>query len=269
MMAHSRVWQQSSSFVSFFRAAGGSAVSFLFVCRNLPARTAALYSTTSMSSATNREIEIKLRVGDPALLERKLRRIGATPRGRVFEQNTIYDTADCAFRRIGRLLRLRLETPAPRRAAVQGPPLVRPDLRPGRAVITAKAPPHSGGRRSTHARYKERLEREVVIRSPGRSRRALGSLGLRPSFTYEKFRSTFDLPGLHLDLDQTPVGTFLELEGSPEAIDRAARALGFTPRDYFRGTYWDVYAADCGRRSRPLRNMVFPRKNRVKTSLFA
>jgi adenylate cyclase class 2 len=222
-----------------------------------------------MSSATNREIEIKLRVGDPAALLRKLRRIDATPRGRVFEQNTIYDTAECAFRRTGRLLRLRLETPAPRRAAVNNPRLVRPNLRPARAVLTAKAPPYPGGRRSARARYKERLEREVVICSPGRSRRAFSSMGLRPSFTYEKFRSTFDLPGLHLDLDETPVGTFLELEGAPEAIDRAARALGFTSRDYFRGTYWDVYAADCGRRGRPLKNMVFPRKNRVKTSLFA
>ena len=82
---------------------------------------------------------------------------------------------------------------------------------------------------------------------------------MRPTFRYEKFRTAYRLPRsrLHLDLDETPVGVFLELEGEPRAIDRAARALGFAPSDYIRGTYWDVYAADCRRRGRIRRNMVF------------
>ena len=211
-----------------------------------------------MARATNREIEIKLRVRDLATLLRALRRIGAASKGRVFEHNTIYDTPESAFRRAGRLLRLRFETPVPRSARATGTHLVRPKLRPRGAILTAKAPPHQGGRRSGSARYKERLERELALHNPTQFERAIISVGLRPRFIYEKFRSTFDLPELHLDLDETPVGTFLELEGSPRAIDRAARALEFTPRDYFRGTYWDVYAADCHRRGRPLRNMVFP-----------
>jgi adenylate cyclase class 2 len=103
-----------------------------------------------------------------------------------------------------------------------------------------------------------RLERESVIRNPGRWHRKIASLGLRPSFIYEKFRSAFELSGLHLELDETPVGTFLELEGSPKAIDHAARELGFRPRHYMRATYWDVYAAECRHRGRPLKNMVFP-----------
>jgi adenylate cyclase class 2 len=211
-----------------------------------------------MARATNREIEIKLRVHDLAALLRALRRIGAASKGRLFERNTIYDTPDSAFRQAGRLLRVRFETPVPRSASAPGTHLVRPKLRPRRAILTAKAPPHQGGRRSASVRYKERLERELVLHDPTQLARSMTSLGLRPSFIYEKFRSTFELPDLHLDLDETPVGTFLELEGSPRAIDRAARALGFTPRDYFRGTYWDVYAADCRRRGRPLKNMVFP-----------
>jgi adenylate cyclase class 2 len=211
-----------------------------------------------MARATKREIEIKLPVHDLAALLRALRRIGAASKGRVFEQNSIYDTPDSAFRQTGRLLRLRLETPAPRSARATGTRLVRPKLRPRRAILTAKAPPHPGGRGSHRARYKERLERELVLHDPTQFARAIASLGLRPTFIYEKFRSTFELPDLHLDLDETPVGTFLELEGSPRAIDRAARALGFSPRDYFRGTYWDVYAANCRRRGQPLKNMAFP-----------
>jgi hypothetical protein len=53
---------------------------------------------------------------------------------------------------------------------------------------------------------------------------------------------------------------FLELEGQPKAIDRVARALRYTPADYIRGTYWDVYAADCHRRGREPKNMVFAAK---------
>jgi adenylate cyclase class 2 len=210
-----------------------------------------------MASATNREIEIKLRILDLPRLVRDLHRIGTTSLGRVFEQNTIYDTSDSAFRHAGRLVRLRLETLAPRSAAKRPVRLARPKSHPTRGILTAKAPPHVSGKTSGPARYKERLERELVIRNPGGWPSALRSLALRPSFTYEKFRSTFELAGIELDLDETPVGTFLELEGSPEAIDRAACVLGFVPRDYIRGTYWDVYAADCRRRRRPLKNMVF------------
>jgi hypothetical protein len=66
------------------------------------------------------------------------------------------------------------------------------------------------------------------------------------------------MPELHLDLDETPVGVFLELEGDPQAIDRAARALGYLHHDYVRGTYWDLYRAECERRGRIARNMLFP-----------
>jgi adenylate cyclase class 2 len=211
-----------------------------------------------MRRPTHQEIEIKLLISDLTELLSKLHQIRAHLKGRVFEQNTIYDTSDCAVRLSGRLLRLRLETPAPRIGTGREPPLVRPRRSPTRALLTTKAPPHDGNWGSASPRYKVRLERELTIRNPGRWHRKLVSLGLRPSFIYEKFRSAFELSGLHLELDETPVGTFLELEGSPKAIDHAARELGFRPRHYMRATYWDVYAAECRHRGRPLKNMVFP-----------
>jgi adenylate cyclase class 2 len=193
---------------------------------------------------TTREVEIKLRISDLPGLIRDLRRIGAAPHGRVLERNTLYDTPDSDFRRRGRLLRLRIETPA-----ASG------TIRGGRrrSMVTSKAPaPARPG-----SPYKQKLEREVRVQSPQRWARILRSIGLRPSFRYEKYRTTFRLPGLYLDLDETPVGVFLELEGAPRAIDRAARALGFSPGDYIRGTYWDLYAADCRRRGRFPQNMLF------------
>jgi adenylate cyclase class IV len=207
---------------------------------------------------TNREIEVKLPVDDVRELVRRMRQIGARNHGRVLEQNTLYDTPASDFRLRGRLLRLRIETsPSGKR----------------RALMTSKtpAPPeHSGAARS---RYNERLEREVWVRDPIRADWLLRSLGLRPGFRYEKYRTSFRMQGpirgLHLDLDETPVGVFLELEGRPAAIDRVARMLGFAPRDYIRGTYWDVNAAACRRKGRKPGNMLFARKNLPKRALFA
>jgi len=196
---------------------------------------------------TNREIEVKLRVTDLPAMLRRLRRLAKLSRGRVFEQNTLYDTRDSAIRRAGYLLRLRLITPAP---------ASKPRCAPIGAILTVKAPIALSAK-TPRGRYKERLERETIVRDPRRWNARMRALGLLPSFCYEKYRTTFRLPHLNLDLDETPVGVFLELEGKPAAIDRAARALGFAPRDYIRGTYWDVYAADCRRRGWPIENMVF------------
>lgn len=200
-------------------------------------------------SRTNLEVEIKLRITNPRQIPQvvdRLRQLGTSRRERVLEHNTLYDTPSDDFRRSGRLLRLRTEKPASGRL---------------RALITAKAPPSLAGRRAKRSRYKERLEREVRVENPKRTERLLKSLGLRPSFCYEKYRTELRLPGLHIALDETPVGIFLELEGRPGAIDRVARALGFAPSDYSRGTYWDLYAADCRRKGREPRNMLFSRKN--------
>lgn len=212
---------------------------------------------------TMREVEVKLRVADVGSLISRLRRLGARSLGRVFERNDIYDTPGGDFRRRGRLLRLRAETPAASRFSQGGK---------RRHILTFKAPfkelpaqPH------VLSRYKERLEREVILETcslpshrPGpcgmsRLSASLQGIGLWPSFRYEKYRTLFQLANLRIALDETPVGSFLELEGPPRAIDKAARALGFRPCQYIRGTYWDLYATDCRRRGQKPMNMVFGR----------
>jgi adenylate cyclase class 2 len=212
---------------------------------------------------SHRETEIKLSVKDlPALIE-KLRKLGVKPRGRVLERNTLFDTDALDLRHRGRLLRLRIETPAPAPFAKGGSKGM---------ILTAKSPaalPRAGRKKR---RYKESMEREVRLRESSRrgaaAKRtlrdrgwpfALGVLGLRSKFRYEKYRTTFRMHGVHVDLDETPVGVFLELEGLPEAIDTVARELGFAPSDYIRATYYGLYAADQRRKGRPVHNMLFPR----------
>jgi len=174
---------------------------------------------------------------DAARARKTLAKIGAKPvrhpsagkDGRVHELNTLYDTPQGGFARHGQLLRLRVESPA-----------VRGGKATHRAILTYKGP--AEGPAKSH--FKEREEYEVVVADAGVMHRILEALGLRGWFRYEKFRTTFALPvssrwaaGLQLDLDETPVGTFLELEGPHAAIDRAARELGFAPKDYITKDY--------------------------------
>lgn len=210
----------------------------------------------------HKETEIKLAVHDMDELLERLRELGAKPRGRVLEHNALFDTDDGDLRNRGRMLRLRTESPAPSRFASGGP---------RRMILTAKTPA-ADPKNGESSRYKESMESERVLRLPRqRSRKAkrtlqdrgwpfaLGVLGLRSRFRYEKYRTTFRFRGVALDLDETPVGTFLELEGTPQAIDRVAGGLGFSPQDYVKATYYDLYAADRRKKGRPDRNMLFSR----------
>ena len=200
---------------------------------------------------TIREVEIKIRISDlPALLER-LRVLGASAPVLVFEQNVLYDARDSDFRRRGQLLRLRIESPATDRSLRH----ISKDIRPGksRAILTSKVPVAD----AQQTRFKEKLETEVVVRDPAAWQRAVQGLGLREGFRYEKYRASFRFGSAHLDVDETPVGVFLEIEGRPSSINRIARRLGFAPSDYIRATYWELYAADCRRRGRKMGNMLF------------
>jgi adenylate cyclase, class 2 len=197
---------------------------------------------------TKVETEIKLPVLELPDLVRRIHQIGARDYGREFEENVIYDTPDSDFHRHGRLVRLRIATKKNGRRG---------------AKLTSKSPTEERSRpKSSGPRHKEKVEREAEVRDPDRTACLLETIGLRQSFRYEKYRTSFRMGGLHLDLDETPIGTFLELEGRPATIDRIARKLGYAPSDYIRGTYWDLYVADCRRRGKKPTNMVFLRKNR-------
>jgi adenylate cyclase, class 2 len=198
--------------------------------------------------SSKREIEVKLLVTNLRDILGRIGQTGAVPHGRVFEQNTLFDTLDSRFWRHGRLLRLRTQTPAPGDGSFGGPRTT---------ILTAKSPPSARSSSSTRMPYKERLEIELEVKEPGRWPHALEDLGFRAGFRYEKYRTSFRLGHLHLDLDETPIGIFLELEGNPAAIRRTAQTLGFAPNDHLRATYWDLFVADCRRLKRTPRNMVF------------
>ena len=90
----------------------------------------------------------------------------------------------------------------------------------------------------------------------------LKGLGYEPVFRYEKYRTEFTRPG-HAGavmLDETPIGDYLELEGSPRWIERTARALGKSPAEFITASYGALYREHCQARGAVPGNMVFRRK---------
>jgi len=215
-----------------------------------------------------REIEIKLRIRDLRGFRRALARLGvrssAGGSGRVREQNVLFDTAAHSLGKRGQLLRIRTES---RAGAGKG------KKRGKQALLTFKGP--AGGRAkgggSSSSKHQVREEVELVV-SDGQ---ALGSilegLGMRPWFHYEKFRTQYRLPkaqrwakDLVIDVDETPIGTYVELEGPAGAIDRAAAALGFTKENYIVANYFVLYLAECRRRGQEPGDMRFAKRNRAR-----
>lgn len=204
-----------------------------------------------------KETEIKLAVRDIKAFERKLKKLGGKPvkagNGRVHELNVIFDTPDGGLAKHGQLLRIRTES-------VQS---VGKKDRPRRVMLTFKQPAVRA-LEDDGSRFKIREETEVEVADAAMLRKIFEGLGLRGWFSYEKYRTTWKLGAatrwakdLLIELDETPAGVFVELEGSPEAIDKAAEALGYSRKDYLLKNYLELYAEDCRRRGITPGNMLF------------
>jgi adenylate cyclase class 2 len=210
------------------------------------------------------EIEIKLQIANPKKFLKTLAKVAAKPvAARVHEQNLLFDTPDGGLAKHGQLLRIRTETPAAagkkKRAAKKGPE---------RYLLTFKSPPEQmaivPAEASRNRRHKVREELETVLTDPLALQKIFEGLGLRGWFRYEKYRTAYKLPGrypwakdLMIDFDETPIGTFVELEGPHEAIDRAARLLGFHPRDFITKNYLVLYVEECKRKGVGATHMLF------------
>ena len=212
-----------------------------------------------------RETEIKLRINDLPALHRALGHLGASLAGpgasRVHEQNVIFDTPNSNLYKKGQLLRIRTETPVGD-ATSEEPGSQR------RVILTFKQPTESaeklGFDGASEGPYKVREEIELEVSDAGALTRIFETLGMHGWFQYEKYRTTFRLPNsqawandLLIELDETPIGTFVELEGPREAIGRAAGELGFRQRDYIVESYLGLYLEECRRRGVEPRHMLF------------
>lgn len=210
------------------------------------------------------EIEIKLRVNRLEDALRQLRRLRARKLGCVHERDVLFDTAECALKHSGRLLRVRSIEKAARGRRLGAHSRLTGKGRVS-GLLTFKGPAKAG-------RYKEREELEVAIERPEVAERMLAALDFRPWFRYEKYRTSFRLPGLPrlaVELDETPIGVFLELEGPRKSIDRAAARLGFGPADYIVASYYDLFLPERRRFGLAADAMLFPASSQSISPLFS
>jgi adenylate cyclase, class 2 len=232
------------------------------------------------------ETEIKLKIRDLKAFQHVLKRLGAKPvgssSGRVHEENLIFDTPDGGLAKHGQLLRLRTETAASppkkstktKKSRKASPATSSKSSMPTRQILTFKRPTAQqatapSSRYPSFGSHKVRDEIEAQVTDTANLVKIFEGLGMRGWFRYEKYRTTYKLPAtkpwardLLIEVDETPIGTFVELEGPPAAIDRAAAELGYSKRDYILTNYLALYAEDCRRKGEQPQNMLFPNKSR-------
>ncbi len=188
-----------------------------------------------MPAESHVETEIKLRWKDSEeAARRKIEQHGyQLMEPRTLETDQLFDCPDDELNRTGRLLRLRRSG--------------------ARATVTFKGPPAAG------QRYKSREEIEFDVSEPEAFERVLDRLGYGPGFRYQKYRTKFAVPGEPglITIDATPIGVFLELEGTREWIDRTAKRLGFSPGEYVITSYASLYEQCRKSHESASENMVF------------
>lgn len=161
------------------------------------------------------EVEVKLHVNDLAELARKLESTGfklVTPR--THEMNTLYDFSGEPLRARGEVLRIRKYG--------------------DKWTTTHKT---KGG----VGKHKSRVETETKVDDGEALAHIFESIGLSPSFRYEKYRAEWSDGEGHVVLDETPIGNLAELEGKPEWIDRTAKKLGIKESEYITQSYAQMF----------------------------
>lgn len=143
----------------------------------------------------NLEQEAKFFLTRRPAFEERLKANGARLKhARVFESNLRFDLPDGSLTRQRHVLRLRQDE---------------------RVRLTFKGPQGTGSEVS------DRTEIEVEVSSFDNTRALLEVLGYQVSVMYEKYRTTYDLGGCEVTLDEMPYGDFAEIEGPGAAVIQA------------------------------------------------
>jgi len=157
------------------------------------------------------EREIKLQFASADEARAAILETGATPlHGRRLQEDCLLDDEEETLRRRRCVLRIRNEG--------------------GKSRLTFKGPVQP-------STVKVREEFETVVGDGAVLQHVLEELGLHVWFRYEKYREEFALEDVVLTIDETPVGVFVEIEGSEASIAAMAEALGRTPADFVLDSY--------------------------------
>jgi len=178
-----------------------------------------------MKHAGPLEVEVKVRIPSTGTLAQRLAQAGfSLAHPAATEANRLWDRAgellaqDCALR-----LRQYGE----------------------RTTLTWK------GAKVADPQLKIRPEVETLVADLAAMESILRALGFTPVLTMVKTRAIWTRGDLEACLDDTPYGSFLELEGSREAIAAAMAELALDPRQIEPRSYAALYASPAQGPERP------------------
>jgi adenylate cyclase class 2 len=178
------------------------------------------------------ETEVKVAIKDPEEFCGRLQALQPrTVTARHFEDNHLFDFRDNALTSAGRLVRIRRTEE--------------------RTTLTYKGPLRKGGL------FASREELETGLENGAGTMQILERLGMRVWFRYEKYRREFEVDGVIVAVDETPIGNYAELEGTEQSIGSLARRLGLTESSFLRQSYHSLYLGYCRLKGLAPENMVF------------
>ena len=184
-----------------------------------------------MGTATTLEREVKLSFDSADAAREAVLAAGATPlHGRRLQEDALLDTAGDSLRERGCCLRIRMEN--------------------GKSRITFKGPVQ-------HSPMKLREEFETLVGDGVLLLRVFEELGYRVWFRYEKYREEFSHEDVTVAIDETPVGVFVEIEGTESGIMTMAAAMGRRQSDYILDSYRGLFLRHCDALGLPGADMVF------------
>jgi adenylate cyclase class 2 len=163
------------------------------------------------------EVEAKLQVEALDAVVSRLEAAGAVLRHpRVLERNFRYEDAEATLTPAGKLLRLRQDS---------------------RVRLTYKGPPLGAQAEGQQSRF----EAEVTVNDFATTALILESLGYRVMMIYEKYRTTYELSGTEVVLDEMPFGSFVEIEGEPDGIEQVIATLELGACARFQESYGQLF----------------------------
>ena len=167
----------------------------------------------------NREVERKYLDVDFSRLRERLTALDARSEGVHFERNILFDRQEELFGS-RRLLRLRSRQWAGHEDH----------------ILTLKLPPVAP-RDAAEAGFKIREERECPVADRQAMQGILEGLGYLPAARYEKFRESWQIEGVQVDMDILPFIQVVELEGEAERIRKVEVLLELDKRPTSADSY--------------------------------
>ncbi len=175
------------------------------------------------------EREIKYQVEDFDPYRKQLLRLGAKCQSSFFEDNIVFDDEGENLKREEKLLRLR---------------------KSDTVTITFKKP-------VDRTRFKIMEEYEIEVSDFEEAKKIITSLGFRKVFRYQKRREVFTLYDTHILLDETPIGNYIEIEGTEEHILELSKGLGLESEQGSSKNYMELYREHCAQKNQSPTDMVF------------